>query len=192
MVEQARRRRLARHGEGEGGGGQLGAHVLAAVVGHAAARAALESEGEKEPAFGSFDIGKSALPHHARTLGRGHFGEPVFGDLAGVAAVCSPALPTPAIPFLLLGGLGPEAALLRGPQSLLAQEPPDPVLAAALAEFRQTGAHAQRPVSLAAARKARGDEARPPTSLPIPLLLLGGRSTASRWRRGRRGLWRCA
>src|SRR5882724_2559082 len=143
MVKQARRRRLARHGEGEGGGGQLGAHVLAAVVGHAAARATIQSEGQIEPAFAGFDVGKVALPHHARTLGRGHFGEPVFGDLVRVTAV---------------GGLGPPAALLRGPQALLAHEAPDAVLAAALAEFAQIGAHPPRPVSLAAAREARGDE----------------------------------
>lgn len=47
---------------------------------------------------------------------------------------------------------------MRGAQALLAHEPPDPVLAAALPEFTQIGAHTQRPVGFATALEARGDE----------------------------------
>ena len=98
-MEQAGRRRLALAGEGEGGGDQFGAHVFTAMVGRTAARTAIQSEGQKEPAFG--------LAH------------------------CQPPLV-------------PSAS--------------SPVLAAALAEIAQIGAHAQRPVGLAAAREAPRNE----------------------------------
>lgn len=57
VVEQAGRRRVALKGEGKGRGGQFAAQVRAAMVGHAAAAAGVEREGEEEPAFRSFDIG---------------------------------------------------------------------------------------------------------------------------------------
>ena len=123
-------------------GSQLDAQVGPAMMSHATARAAIEGEGQKEPAFAGFDVGEVTLPDHARPLGSGHFGQPVFGHWIVVAAV---------------GCLGPKAALLLGPQTLLAHEPRDAGLAAALSGLAQIGADAQRPVGLAAAHEARGN-----------------------------------
>ena len=118
MVEQAGRWRPALDGEGEGRGGEFRSHVGTAVVGDAAAGAGVEGEGEKEPAFAGFEVGKVALPDEAGPIRRGDFSRPVFGDGMSVAAV---------------GGAGPEAPLLPRPQATLPHEPGDAIFAAALA-----------------------------------------------------------
>jgi len=68
--------------------------------------------------------------------------------------------PTPSIPLRLLGGAGPEAALLAGAQALRAHEPGDTILAAAFAGLAQIGEHTRAAIGAAAARKALGDQGR--------------------------------
>lgn len=112
------------------------AHVGAAVVGDAAPGAAVEGEGEEEPAFERFD--EVALPDHPGTIGCGHFGEPV--SAMGWA-------------WRLSVVRGRKRRFWRG-----AQEPGHAILAAACAGLAEIGEHAGTALSATAAGKACGDQ----------------------------------
>ena len=126
VVNEAGDRTLAGGGAAEGGQGQLGTHVFAAVMGQAAPGAGIERESQIEPALPRLEVGEVALPDHPRPIRCGHFGEPVLGDPVTMAAV---------------GGAGPEAALLPGSQARFAHEAVDPVLAAAMPGLAQIEPH---------------------------------------------------
>jgi hypothetical protein len=92
------------------------------MVSQTAAGTGIESKGEVKPAFGGLDESDVALPDLTGLIGSRDLGQPVLSRWQALRALSSH---------------GPKAALLLGPQALLAHEPGDAVLAAALAESAQ-------------------------------------------------------
>ena len=112
--------------------------------------AGIKGKGEKEPACGGLEVGEVALPDEAGPIRRGHLSQPVFGDRMSVPA---------------LGGAGPEAARLPGPQTLFPPEPGHAIFAAALAAVLEIEPHAQTTVGAPALLAANSRSSRRPVLL---------------------------
>lgn len=113
----------------------------AAVVGDTASGAGIGGEGQKEPAFGRFEIREVALPDEAGPIRCGRLGKPVFGDgVRGVHCQCCG------------GGNGASA----GAADRL-REPGEAVLAAAPAQILELTPHAQTAIGPPALREALRD-----------------------------------
>ena len=135
---RSRGRALAGRRQIEGRSRQLNEEIFATVVSDDPARTGVKSEGQVKPSLGGFDVGDVALPELARSIWRRHLGQPVFRDLVIVATV---------------GGAGPKTAFLFGTQTLLAHEPGNAVLSAALAPFAQIKPNARAAVGVSADRE---------------------------------------
>ena len=111
----------------------------AAVVGDTASGAGIGGEGQKERAFGRFEIREVALPDEAGPIRCGRLGKPVFGDgVRGVRVL-----------------RGRKRRFCRGRDRL--REPGEAVLAAAPAQILELTPHAQAAIGPPALREALRD-----------------------------------